>query len=590
MTIQAVLVVALLAASATGAVAEDTDTSAWMRFGAAEADITPIVERYEDLNGNGRYDMGDPTQPFEFGDKVTRFREGEIMVGNGSGTALYVHGPLKTSVAVFEDPVTKTRVAYVSADLYLILQHDTEAIRARVPKSLGIDYLVVAPSHNHMGPDTLGMMGLSGKSVADILKIAYGPKTDAPSGINPIWFERFMDTIVQSLEKAVGSMQPARMRLGKTRFSFGMADEREPKIIDDDLMTMQLIGADQTPIATIVQGTCHPESVLIYGDERYTNVDYAGLSGRALEAWGRTLSPGFPGYVRKYVRENGGGVPLYFSGPVGAMVSNIFEKVWDPEAHPEYPITANPETVPEEIKVPTDYRMMHLMGREMGKAAMASLKDGETVDAGRVSYVRKEILVPLQNPMFRLISGMGILGYSQGALYDDQGRSDRDVSHMVRGLFAPGLQIPTGRNMKTEVALVNIGPAQFINIPAEIVGEMTRGLPDDFYTNVPKYFPDNPKAHPTGKDYVLQFPPLKKQSKSKYPFIIGLANSDMGYVIPACDFKPPHDLWMVPPFSFWWIAIDASGNPHYEESMTASKQMETRIVGALTELLSGAKE
>jgi len=555
--------------------------------GAMEVDITPKVLGYEDLNGNGRFDMGDSSRPFKLGDRVLTFEEGKILVGNGSGEAWYVHGPLKASVLVLEDPKTQIRVAFVSADLYLFLQQDVDAIRAMVGPSAGIDFITIAPTHNHMGPDTVGMMGLDGKSVGELLEIIFAGG-EAQSGINPVWFEGMMRKIAGAIEAAAANMYPANLRLGKTKFSFGMMDNREPHIIDDDLMVMSLEGLNGQPIATLVQGTCHPESVLLYADPKYSLLDVDKLAPNVRKAQGHILSPGFPGALRTYIRENGGGTPLYFSGALGGMITNIWTKVWDPEKHPEYPVNADPETVPENIKIPPDFRLPAVQGREMAKAAFKALAEGETAKNVDISFEKKNILVPMENPVFRLMSASGILGYKPGVLYDDEGRPDRRTGRWLKGAFISGLQVPKGKNIKTEVSVVNVGPAQVVSVPGEILGELSAGFPDDFETNTKKYYPKNAKHHPTGADYKLAFPPIKKQTTRPYPFVFSLSAMDMGYIIPRSDFDPPHDI-PIPPVAAWWFCFDSSSNPHYEESMTLSSEIEFRVMGAVTDILSRQK-
>lgn len=554
-----------------------------LRAGAAERDITPRVAAWDDRDGDGRHDMGAPMAAWDLGEPVTAFAEGPIPVGNGTGEATHLHGPLYVSALVLEDGSTGARVALVSTDLYMILQPDTEDIRRRVSVKSGIDFVMLASTHNHMGPDTIGLMGLSGETPERFLEMLWG-RAEAKSGVNSAWFDRMADLTADAIDEAAAGLRPAVLRPGRTKFRFGMTDEREPHIIDDDLMTLAVDGLDGAPIATVVQGTCHPESVLMYGVEKYSVVPRKDIPAEALEAWGRVITPDFPGWLRKTIRERRGGVPLYFSGALGGMITNITSHIWDPEAHPEYSVNADPATVPDAIKIPTDLRFAQIQGREMAKAALASIDNAAPADRADVSFVREEILIPMENPLFRLVAGLGILGHRRGALYDDDGSPDTRTGHTLNGMWIRGVDVPLGKNAKTEVSVVNVGPAQFINMPSEAVGELTAGLPADFYTNPNRYFPRDAKYHAHGEDFRLKHPPLKKQASRPYPFIVCLAASDFGYIIPEVDFKPPHDI-PVPPLSSWWISFDASANPHYEESMTASSKLEDRIMGALTGLL-----
>jgi hypothetical protein len=73
--------------------------------------------------------------------------------------------------------------------------------------------------------------------------------------------------------------------------------------------------------------------------------------------------------------------------------------------------------------------------------------------------------------------------------------------------------------------------------------------------------------------------------KTPYKMVVCMAGDDLGYVIPESDFDPPHDLW-IPPLAFWWFCNDSETDPHYEESATVSSEIESRLLGALTEILS----
>jgi len=124
------------------------------------------------------------------------------------------------------------------------------------------------------------------------------------------------------------------------------------------------------------------------------------------------------------------------------------------------------------------------------------------------------------------------------------------------------------------------------SVPAELLPELSVGLPEDFTTNPSRYFPRHARAHKTGEAYRLCCPPLKTAMKSPYKMVVSLAGDDLGYVIPQADFNPPHGLWWFPPLAFWWFSNDSETDPHYEESATASSELEPRLMGALNELIS----
>lgn len=555
--------------------------------GAAEVEITPEVATYEDDNRNGRFDLGDPKNDFGFGDRVTAFVDGPIYVGNGAGQALYVYDRLFAHAMVLEDPKTHQRIALVNADVYMITGPDIEKIRSMVDPAYGIDYIAIAATHNHMGPDTLGLTSLGGVPIPRIINTVLVPDNTLP-GVNRKWFEKFRRAVVESIHRAAASVQPATIRLASTSFFAGVNDMREPHIIDPKLNIMAVDGVDGKPIATLIQWSNHPEAVLLYGKPGYEDdlLSQHELTARQKEAWGRVFTAGFPGYARQYLRQVRGGVPMYFNGAIGGMMTPIGARLWDPEAHPSYPITTPPKNIPKEILIPPTFRFAPVLGRELAKAALHALDNSsEIASPTTIRVAKQELLVPMENNTFRAGASLGVMGYERGHLYDDQGRVDDRFGSWIGGLFTPGLKAYTGKNVKTEVSVVNIGQAQIINIPAEALPESIVGFPEDFTTRPEKYFPQNKRHHQQGTGYRLSAPPLESAVTGDYRFVLGLSGGELGYVIPQSDFDPPKDL-KVPPFCWtWWICFDAETDPHYEESMSVGSDLEPILMKALHRLL-----
>lgn len=556
--------------------------------GAAEADITPAIAEFDDLNHNGRFDYGDPEKAFGFGDRVKSFVDGDILVGNGTGKALFVYDRLMAYAVVIKDPQTGKTVAFVSSDVYLLQGPDVQKIRSMVDEKYAIDYIVIAANHNHMGPDTLGAMGLADVPIPQIINILVETGR-APSGINSIWFEKYQRTVADCIETAAAQMVPAKIRFAKTDFNFGRIDTREPLILDPTLAVMAVDTVDGKPIATLMQWANHPEAVLTYGREGWENalIHYEDLTDLQKQAWGKVLTSGFCGYAREKMRAlRGGGVPMYFNGAVGAMMTPLHARMWDPEKHPEYPMTTPPEKVPDELLIPYDFRFAPVLGRELAKAANDALEKNSTAaDFTAISVAKTEVLVPMKNNIFRAAASLGIYGSGKDTLYDDQGKPDPEIGSWLGGVFLPGVEVQKGKNTRAELAVVNVGPAQFLSLPCEAVPESIAGFPDDFITNEDKYFPKNKDKHAHGADYKLSAPPLKTAATGDYLFVFGLSGGEMGYAIPGSDFSPPKDL-RVPPFCwYWWICFDAETNPHYEESNSVGPDLEKVVMGEMYRLM-----
>jgi hypothetical protein len=395
------------------------------------------------------------------------------------------------------------------------------------------------------------------------------------------------DTLARLVEEAASNKRPVTLNLAQTWFRFGIRDEREPLIIDSEMVVLAADDLDGNAVATVVQWACHPEAVLLFADPR--NEDRAPLEipEGARDAWGKTLTAGFPGYLCEEIKKKRGGVPLFFNGALGGMITNLHEFVWDPKKHPAFPATTDPALVPEEIRIPNDFRFAPIQGREAARRALWALeKKSESVSEVSLSVRTEDVLVPFQNPFYRLMAALDLVGYEKRGLYDKEGKRVRGSRPCLRGCFLPTVKFPRGKNALTEVAYVEIGSLGLAAVPGEVLPELSIGLPDDFVSNPKRYFPHQAKAHAMGEDYRLMVPALKKQMKTRYRMIVSLASDDLGYVIPESDFSPPHGLWWFPPLACWWYSSDSETDPHYEESATASSEIEPRLMGGLTRILT----
>ncbi len=77
------------------------------------------------------------------------------LAGFGKGRkATGVHDPLMARAVVFADG--KTKIALVAVDLVGLFREPVERVRKQLP---GFAYVLVSSTHNHEGPDTLGLWG-----------------------------------------------------------------------------------------------------------------------------------------------------------------------------------------------------------------------------------------------------------------------------------------------------------------------------------------------------------------------------------------------------------------------------------------------
>jgi hypothetical protein len=83
--------------------------------------------------------------------------------------------------------------------------------------------------------------------------------------------------------------------------------------------------------------------------------------------------------------------------------------------------------------------------------------------------------------------------------------------------------------IRTELSVFKFGPVSFATLPGEVYPEIING---------------NIEA-PEGQDFPgdpVEVPPVRDLMQGKYKFILGLANDEIGYIIPksAWDEKDPY--------------------------------------------------
>ncbi|MCG3116720.1 MAG: hypothetical protein LLH30_13660 [Candidatus Manganitrophus sp. SA1] len=259
--------------------------------GAAALEITPVddqghlrQEPYEDRNKNGRYDAPDPDRPKQRGEPFTDLNgngkwDGPFLAGffhhGPYYTATGVHDPLWARALVLEQG--ETTLAIVALDVVGLLYPEVVQIRERVA-DLGLTQVIVAATHTHGGVDTLGL---------------WGPNFSI-DGKDPRTMEQIRSRTEEAIRRAWAARRPARLSWGKgrplSRFGRLINDLRDPVVIDDELRVMRAEALDGKTIATLINGSPHPETV------------GAGSS---------LITSDFPHYLRKGIEEgdspSGGG-------------------------------------------------------------------------------------------------------------------------------------------------------------------------------------------------------------------------------------------------------------------------------------------
>jgi len=212
------------------------------------------------------------------------------------------------------------RVAIVALDLVGYFKNEIDTIRGLVDPAAGIDLLVVHSTHQHEGPDTLGL---------------WGPN-DFTTGVDLGYLDFVNAAVANCVEDAASSLQKARVRYATTDatgLSLGLDAEddglgvADGKVLDGDLAiapatggrfvdnrlaVMQLTarGAPFSVLATLVNFASHPES---------------------LGASNTLVTSDFPHYVRERLEAEYGGTAIWVSGDLGVLQGLLDIDVLDPD-------------------------------------------------------------------------------------------------------------------------------------------------------------------------------------------------------------------------------------------------------------------
>lgn len=446
--------------------------AAALRAGAAKATITPDVKS----------------------SKVFIAGFGNNRVATGVHDDLYVR-----CLALGAGDVT---LAMCSVDLIGLFYDDVLRVRER-ERALAPEttLLIVASTHDHEGPDTLGL---------------WGP-TPFVTGMDEKYMGWLADRIAGCAAQAVGSMQEATLTLARDDhplLALLQSDGRPPYVKDPYLFVMQLkAAASGVPLATLVNWSDHPET----------------LGGKNTE-----ITADYPHWLCRYVEEHGGGTAVFFNGSIGGLLSTLGEDV----------ALQDPDT--GEVAKDETWLKAELFGTTIGGLMGRALGSGETVEADSIVVRKAVVFAPLYNDRFRAVGTLGIYK-GRKPLYTD-GKIDNATAEKEFPGYGK-LKYATGHDTQTEVDYIALRSGgrivgEIVTVPGEIYPELING-------GITRYpgadFPDAPFE-----------PTVREHLKSKYQFIFGLANDELGYIIPKAEWddQPP---WLRNKKDRWYGEINSAG-------------------------------
>lgn len=241
----------------------------------------------------------------------------------------------------------------------------------------------------------------------------------------------------------------------------------------------------------------------------------------SLQGVNKLVSADFPAYLREKIAEETGAETLYCVGAIGGMISM--------EIANEKEIRDSGSDFAESTKA---------IGRKLADYALSIKEEDETLLGPRIGCIRREVYFKAENTVLLLAAKIGILEAKEHRMGDGSG-------------FA----------MKSEISYIEIDSLKILLLPCEIFPELVYG----------GFLSAEESATGCGGEVN---PPLLKDLVGDDVMIIGLANDELGYVLP------PNDFMLDPDKPYIDIPRDSHGRRHYEE--TNSLGPETAATIAMT--------
>jgi hypothetical protein len=422
------------------------------------------------------------------------------------------------------------RVAIVALDVVGYFNNEVQTIRSLVDPASGVDYLVVHSTHQHEGPDTLGI---------------WGPD-ELTSGTDLAYLDFINESVADCIDEAAANLQPARISFATTDSvglslgidaeddGMGVADGKV--LVDDDLiapgtagrivdarlsiMHVKSFAPPSTTIATLVNFASHPES---------------------LGSNNTLVTSDFPHYARETIEGAEGGMAIWVSGDLGVLQGPLDIDVLDPD-------TSQPA-------VRRTFRWAEVHGEQLGDRVVSAIPSDPGNPMAKVSFASTQpVAVPMANPFFRFFIAIGVL--PPGFLYTD-GAPDDSVGFPYPAPF-DGIPLALGEDLHTEVGAFRINEASFAVVPTEL----------------------DPQIGETYRDRMVG---------AEHTFIIGLGNDEIGYQLPAekwddsCHACAPFILGGVPVLCPEFPDIDC--NTVFQNNV--GPDVDPVISGAINPLLDG---
>jgi hypothetical protein len=369
------LLILLLAVPLVAAAAE-------LRVGFAEKDITPEVGADKPavwLAGYG------------FGRKATG-----------------VHDPLMARAVVLSDG--RSKIALVSVDLVGLQYDAVREIRSRLE---GFRHVTVASTHNHEGPDVIGI---------------WGP-TPFQRGVNQVYLQHVIEQVAAAIKEADANVLPVSASFGTAEDETLLDDTRKPEAKDGVLRVLKFTGERSRVAGLVVQWNSHPE---------------------AMSSKNTLITADFPAATVEWLKKKYDCPVVYVSGAVGGLMTPPDHRIKDDDG---------------QIMGDGSFDYTWRLGEETGRLASRAIESAKPIELTPLDAATRQLALPVDNMVYRLARQAGVLK-REGRLWTGDPEKLGEVAD-----HKPGAEVA----IVTEVGCLKLGELTIFNIPGELYPELIYG-------------------------------------------------------------------------------------------------------------------
>ena len=331
-----------------------------------------------------------------------------FMAGYGwNRKATGVHDPLYARCTVLSDG--KKRIALVSVDVVGLQFPTVERIRSTIPAK-SFDYVMISSSHNHEGPDTIGIWGAN----------------PFRRGVDESYVTSLVEKVAKCIADADKSKTQVTVQYGTATDERLVRDSRQPSVKDATLRLLRFEKQTATgpkTVGLLVQWNSHPE---------------------ALGPNNTLITADFPYETIRQLKAEYNCPIAYYSGAVGGLMAPPRDQFRGKDG---------------KLLKEGDFAYAEAYGAAVAELAMKANESATPITLEPISIAASRIAIPVKNPLYRAAAVAKVVSRNRVKWMGDFDKANTPI----------GKDTPRDEMcIQTEVGFLRLGELSVACVPGEI--------------------------------------------------------------------------------------------------------------------------